>query len=1249
MKRRHPPRRESHRESLLHLRSQVLQPLLLGSLLAILGNLPLAAAPAQWQVEQGHRSAALPVPISGNAGFRLLLSAETGVIFTNLLSQERSLTNQIYLNGSGVALGDVNGDGRCDIYLCGLDNPNALFENLGGWKFKDVTSEAGVACADQASTGAAFADVDGDGDMDLLVGGIRRGVRLFVNDGRGRFQETTERAGLTSTGGATSLALADIDGDGLLDLYLANYRSWTLRDEPDTRFRVATTNNQFSLLAVNGVPVTAPELVGRFTIDRAQGILENGEADVVYRNLGDGRFAPLSWTDGTFLDEQGKPISIPYEWALSVMFRDLNGDSAPDIYVCNDFHSEDRIWINDGKGRFRAAAPLAFRHTSLFTMGVDVADVDRDGHDDIFVADMLSRAHERRQVQVADRKMSLPVPGVVNDRPQYSRNMFFWNRGDDAYAEIAQLSDVQAADWCWCPLFLDVDLDGYEDLLMITGHERDAQNIDLSRQIVRTLQQRPVSRVAQLHLRKIFPVYDTPNFAFRNKGDLTFEEVGQAWGFDSTQVSQGIAVADLDNDGDLDGVINCLNAPPLLYRNESPAARVAVRLRGSPPNTQGIGGSIRVFGGAVERQSQEVICGGHYLSSDEPMRVFAAGGATNALRIEVTWRSGRQSVVTNARPNRLYEIHETASVPATPVPKREVQPLFQDASDLLRHTHVDVPYDDFQRQPLLTRRLSQGGPGISWFDLDADGWEDLVVGSGRGGKLALFRNNRQGGFEPIAEPAFGMPVTRDQTTVLGVQLAGRAVLLAGSANYEDGLTNGSVVRLFDLAARKISDAFPGQLSTTGPLALGDADGDGDLDLFVGGQVIPGRYPEAASSWLFRNEAGVFRLDPAASAAFRDVGLVNAALWTDFDADGQAELVLACEWGPVRIFRRSGAGWVDVTATWGMDAHLGWWQSVHAGDFNNDGRMDLVAGNWGRNSKYQSFLREPLRIYYGNLHGDPALELIEACFDPNLKAIVPWRDWETLAKAMPFIHDKYENFTQFSTAAVREILGSRESLTKSWSANTLDTMVFMNRGDRFEARSLAIEGQLAPVFGLAVADFDGDGNEDVFLAQNFFALPPDPSRSRYDAGRGALFAGDGRGRFKCLSSAQSGIAVYGEGRGAAVCDFDGDGRVDLAVGQNASKTKLFRNEAGRPGLRVRLAGPAMNLAGIGARIRVEYDGGRLGPCRELHAGSGHWSQDAAVQVLGLAEPPRFVQVSWPGGKTARVPVPPGAAEVTVRWN
>ncbi len=1198
----------------------------------------------EWQEEQGHRSLALPVSPSGKTGFTLLPSSRTGVVFTNVLSQERSLTNQIYLNGSGVALGDVNGDGRCDIYLCGLDNRNALFENLGDWRFKDITGPAGVACADQASTGAAFADVDGDGDLDLLVAGIRRGVRLFLNDGKGRFEEATDRAGLISTGGSTSLALADIDGDGLLDLYLANYRSSTLRDEPDTRFKISTANNQFQLLAVNGVPVTAPELVGRFTVDRVQGILENGEADVVYRNQGNARFTPLSWTDGTFLDEQGKPISVPYDWALSVMFRDLNGDSAPDIYVCNDFHSEDRIWINDGRGRFRAIAPLALRHTSLFTMGLDVADIDRDGRDDIFVADMLSRSHARRQVQVADRKMALPVPGVVNDRPQYSRNMLFWNRGDGTYAEIAQLSGVQASDWCWCAVFLDVDLDGFEDLLMITGHERDAQNIDLSRQIVRTLQQRPLSRVAQLHLRKIFPVYDTPNFAFRNRGDLTFEEVGRAWGFDSTQVSQGIALGDLDGDGDMDVVINCLNAPPLLYRNDSSAPRVAVRLRGTPPNTQGIGARIRVLGGAVPHQSQEMICGGRFLSSDEPLRVFAAGRMSNELQIEVTWRSGCRSVMTNARPNRLYEISEACSAPVPPVPRRQEQPWFEDASERLRHTHVDSPYDDFQRQSLLPRRLSQGGPGVTWFDLDGDGWDDLIVGSGRGGRMALFHNDTKGGFTPVQEPAFSTPATRDQTTILGLRLAAGPTLLAGSANYEDGLTNGAAVRLFDLAAKTVSDSFPGQLSSTGPLALADADADGDLDLFVGGQVIPGRYPEPASSWLFRNDRGALRLDPAASAAFQGIGLVNAALWTDLDGDGAVELVLACEWGPLRVFRRNGPAFVEVTERWGLAQHLGWWQSVHAGDFNNDGKMDLLAGNWGRNSKYQSFLEQPLRIYGGDLNGDNTWEVIEAYFDPDLRQIVPWRDWETLAKVMPFISEKYQSFTQFSTATVSEILGPRESLVKSWSANLLATVVFINRGDQLELQPLPVEAQLAPVFGLAVSDFDGDGNEDVFLAQNFFALPPDPSRSRYDAGRGALFAGDGGGRFRFI--AESGIAVYGEGRGCAVCDYDGDGRPDLAVGQNASTTKLYHNAFSRAGLRVRLAGLAANPSGIGAQLRLEYESGRLGPCREVHAGSGYWSEDSALQVLGMAEKPRFLHVRWPGGQQARVPIPAGATEITV---
>ncbi len=437
-----------------------------------------------------------------------------------------------------------------------------------------------------------------------------------------------------------------------------------MRDELQVRLTTAVTNNHYTVLAVNGRPASEPDLVGRYTVDPVMGLLENGEAHAFYRNSGHGRFVKMSWTDGTFLDEDGRPSAVPYDWGLSVMFRDLNGDGAPDLYVCNDFHSPDRIWLNDGHGRFRAIPRVALRHTSLFSMGVDFADIDRDGRDDFFVADMLSRKHSSRQVQLMDRP-ALPLPlGAIENRPQYSRNTLFWNRGDGTYAEIAQYAGVEASDWTWCPVFLDVDLDGFEDLLLVTGHLRDAQNIDISRRIERLRREKGGSRSEQLSLRKMFLPLDVPNLAFRNRGDLTFEEVGRAWGFDSHKVSQGVALADLDNDGNLDVVINCLNDGPLLLRNETSRPRLAVRLRGLAPNTRGIGSRIKVSQAGMPDQSQEMICGGRYLSGDDAERVFAVKSLESELTIEVRWRSGRRSLIPKAGANRIYEIDESQARPA---------------------------------------------------------------------------------------------------------------------------------------------------------------------------------------------------------------------------------------------------------------------------------------------------------------------------------------------------------------------------------------------------------------------------------------------------------------------------------------------------------------------------------------------------------------------------------------------------------
>lgn len=1228
-----------------------------------------ASSVGDWESGPGYRSKNLEIPPGGKPGFTLLNSNLTGIVFGNYVPEERHLTNQIILNGSGVAAGDVDGDGWCDLFFCGVGSSNRLYRNLGNWKFEDITGQAGVACAGLNSTGAAFADLDGDGDLELIVNSLGSGTRIFFNDGKGHF---AEKAFLNDGKGGMTVAVADVDGDGYLDFYIANYRTNALMDMPNARATFKVIDGRTMIDRLDGRLSTDPELTNRFVVNASGRIIEMGQVDSFYRNFGGTNFVLVPFTGGAFLDEDGRPLKEPpFDWGLAAMFRDLNGDGLPDLYVCNDFDSVDRVWINQGQGRFRAIPRIALRKSSLFSMGVDFADINRDGFDDFLVLDMLNRDHRQRMTQMLDTNPPQLGIGEIENRPQYGLNTLFLNRGDGTFAEIGQLSGLDASEWSWTPVFLDVDLDGWEDVLISNGQERAARDLDVADQLKALRARKKMSDSEIFQARRIFPRLDTANLAFRNRGDLTFEEVGEKWGFNVRGISNGMALADLDNDGDLDVIVNNFNAPASIFRNNASASRIAIRLKGRPPNTRGIGAKVTVLGGAVPMQSQEIICGGRYLSCDEALRVFAAGTGTNSLTIEVKWRSGLISLVRNAMPNRVYEIDElgasvSAEIVGAGIPNSKQNssienlssapeknpsngitnsvPLFEDKSDLLKHNHTDEPFDDFARQPLLPNRLSQLGPGVAWFDVDVDGWDDLIVGSGKGGRLAIFRNNTKGGFVRLDGPPANLPVTRDQTSVLGwAKGPGQIVLLAGSANYEDGLAIGGCVRQFDLGKRVVGDFLPPRESSTGPLALGDVNSDGLLDLFVGGRVHPGKYPQPASSAIFRNVAGKLELDTENSKILSGVGLVSGAMFSDLNGDGFPELILACEWGPIRVFRNEKGKLIEATREFGLDQFKGWWNGVTTADLDGDGNLDIIATNWGQNSKYQRFREQALRLYFGDVDGDGNDDLIEAHFDSELKKFVPERQLVALGRVMPFLREKFPTNKIFAEAGVDELLGERAKAAKYLEANWLESTVFLNRGNHFEARALPVEAQFAPAFGVCVGDFDGDGNEDIFLAQNFFGAQVETPR--YDAGRGLLLKGDGAGSFNAIDERESGIQIYGEQRGCAMADFDRDGRIDLVVTQNGAATKLYHNRAGRPGLRVQLKGPPGNPNAIGACLRL-FSGTKGGPIHEIHSGSGYWSQDSCAVVLTSRLSPSKLWIRWPGGATSTVEIPQAARDVSI---
>ncbi len=1160
------------------------------------------AQPLQWEDRSGYRIAAVaPTGTPSEHGFESVPSDQSGVTFINHLSQSRIGANANLMNGSGVGLGDFDGDGLCDIYLCCLQGPNKLYRNLGDLRFEDVTESAGVACPEMLSTGAVFADFNGDGRSDLVVTSMGGPNALFINRGDGRFENTTQAAGLTSKLGSSSIAVSDTDGDGDLDLYIANFGA-------DSILR---SGGRLAVGVRNGKQVVRGRYAKRIKI--INGIMyEFGEPDYFYTNNGDGTFTLQSWTDGFFRDRNGKPFQeAPLDQGLSVMIRDMNQDGHPDIYVCNDAFTPDRFYLNDGTGRFQEIPELALRQTSHFSMGIDFADYDRNGWDDFFVVDMLSRKHEYVMTQQSKLVTPPDDTGSYTNRDQIRRNTFYQARGDGTYAETANYSGLAATEWTWSVVFMDVDLDGWEDLLVTNGFPFNVDDQDTQDRIAamgRSAAGRPRRTIT------LYPPLNTPNVALRNPGHGRFEDMGDTWGFNDTRVSNGMALADLDNDGDQDIVVNAFNREALIYRNKTTADRIAVRLKGTAGNTQGIGARVRFSGGPVV-QEQEIVSGGRYVGGDDPIRVFAAPTDNQPGTLEVTWRSGKVSRIPNVRANHYYEISESSAEASVnkPADKPAIEPLFVTSSEALTHQHHEVPLPSIQTQPLLWKTLSRFGPASAWFDTNGDQVDELVIGSGSGGKPGVFRWNKDK-FIALETPL--KPTTSDVSMILGVTTQTGKYLLVASSGYEATSRTRNYLRVLKCHADGSFEVLKEDIeSGIGALAIADVDQDGNLDLFIGGRPIMRRYPEATSSQIVFNLNDWILGKPTKTSVLENAGLVHGAVFSDLDQDGKTELLLACEWGPIRIYGFKNQTPKEITQQWRVSNAQGWWHGVATGDFNRDGFPDVIATNWGLNDRYADHLiHGDLQLTYGDFNSNGAIGLIESFMDSETGSRVPVRDRIWMKNLFPDIDRRFPTHVAYGRANLESILKGQSKNHSTKSANTLSAALLQNQNGSFDLKQLPMEAQLAPSFAPVIADFNGDGFEDVFLSQNFFTFHG--RTPRQDAGRGLLLAGTNEG-LKAIDGAQSGIKIYGEQRSASVADYNQDGRPDLLVTQNRERTLLLENRNSKPGVRVRFVGSENNPDAIGTSYRVLY-AGQPGPLREIQAGSGYWSQNSYIQVIPAAK-------------------------------
>ncbi len=1081
-----------------------------------------------------------------------------GVDFRNQLNDE-NIKNYL-LSGAGLSIGDFDNNGLPDLFLVSQDGPNKLFRQTAPWKFEDVTEEAKIVDTNSWGSGAAFADINNDGHLDLYVCNKGNPDEIYINQGNGTFSGGFVGGSKKPYRAPTMVAFADYDRDGDLDFYRTATRLISINEM--FKGKVLTKKDN------SGIVRAHPSQADQF--EMIDGLpRELGTYDRLFRNDGSGEGGMPKLVDVT----RDSGINIAREHGLAAVWWDYNDDGWPDLYVSNDFHTPDHLYRNNGDSTFTEVTEDSLAYTSWNSMGSDFADINNDGLFDYLSTDMSATTHFKQKTMMGAMIDTAWFLDNLEPR-QYMRNVMHVNTGTGKFIDIAFHAGLDSTDWTWAAIFGDLDNDGFEDVFFTNGIERNVQDSD---QTIR-MQQAGARGASSEELRKMFldsPRFKEKNLAFRNRGNFKFEESGNDWGLNDETVSHGAVLSDLDRDGDLDVVVNNMNDPVGIYMNlasdslkKNPAdfSSMLVSLRGESSNHFGIGARLNLKLSTGESLSRILTSSRGYMSGSEPVIHFGWPASAQAESLNIEWPSGRIQSIEGLVSGWHYRVTEsgTGAIESPDKVSNSKDRLFSQIDEALgiNFTHSENFYDDFASQPLLPNRLSRFGPALAIGDVDSDGDKDAFIGGARDRQSAVLIQNEEGQFERVSFPALKADQIYEDVDALwfdfdndGDQdlyvVSGGASQEAGHEHYQDRLYINNGLGQLTRAPKGI---LPDLKFSGSRVAANDFDNDGDLDLFVGSRFVPGNYPTGPESVLLINEGGQFTKGRYAASSS---GMVTDVKWADIDGDKRADLVLATEWGPVRVYQNKDDGFHEITESLSLDDFTGWWNCVVIGDVDQDGDNDIVAGNFGTNTKYSASVKKPATIFAADFGGDGKMQLVEAQYKEG--KLLPVRGRSCSTTAMPHLIDRVPTYSSFASKTIREIYTTKaiEDATRL-EVNTLSTILFRNNGKgKFTAEPLPLLSQMAPAMDISLTDVNADDRKDIIIAQNFNAAQRETGRM--NAGLGVILIAKDDGQFDEIWPNDSGFFSRADPRRLIATDLNGDGALELLLSQNNDKLLLFRSK------------------------------------------------------------------------------------------